>query len=136
MKHTSAATNSVDGHVSENGGTCQFHKIVSVGRRVCQWIAFIARQEKINDASFLEKFETLLRKQKPKESSGSQRVVEARSCHGCGQFGHIQKNCSREEEERKAEIDRRRQQERARREKEFEEIKRFEEEKRDRERRQ
>jgi hypothetical protein len=30
MKHTSAATNSVDGHVPENGGTCQFN-IVSVG---------------------------------------------------------------------------------------------------------
>jgi hypothetical protein len=29
MKHTSAATNRVDGHVSENGGTCQFHKVVS-----------------------------------------------------------------------------------------------------------
>ena len=27
MKHTSAATNRVDGHVSENGGTCQFTKL-------------------------------------------------------------------------------------------------------------
>jgi hypothetical protein len=27
IKHTSAATNSVDGHVSENGGTCQFTKL-------------------------------------------------------------------------------------------------------------
>jgi hypothetical protein len=27
MKHTNAATHSVDGHVSENGGTCQFTKL-------------------------------------------------------------------------------------------------------------
>jgi hypothetical protein len=27
MKHTSAATNRVDGHVPENGGACQFTKL-------------------------------------------------------------------------------------------------------------
>ena len=40
VKHTSAATNSVDGHVSENGGTCQFTKLCQSDRRECQWIAF------------------------------------------------------------------------------------------------
>jgi hypothetical protein len=39
MKNTSAAKNDIDAHVPENGGTCQFTKIVSVGRRVCQRIA-------------------------------------------------------------------------------------------------
>jgi hypothetical protein len=31
MKYTSAAKNDIDGHVPENGGTCLFTKIVSVG---------------------------------------------------------------------------------------------------------
>jgi hypothetical protein len=44
MKHTSAATNSADGHVSENGGTCQFTKLCRSEERVCQWIAFNAKR--------------------------------------------------------------------------------------------
>jgi hypothetical protein len=48
MKHTSAATNSVDGHVSENGGTCQFTKLCRSEEESVNGLHLMPKEGRIN----------------------------------------------------------------------------------------
>jgi hypothetical protein len=48
MKHTSAATNSVDGHVSENGGTCQFTKLCRSDEECVNGMHLMSKEGRIN----------------------------------------------------------------------------------------
>jgi hypothetical protein len=48
MKHTSAATNSVDGHVSENGGTCQFTKLCRSDEEDVNGLHLMSKEGRIN----------------------------------------------------------------------------------------
>jgi hypothetical protein len=49
MKHTTTATHSVDGHVSENGGTCQFTKLCeSEEEEGVSGLDLMSKEEKFN----------------------------------------------------------------------------------------
>ena len=48
VKHTNAATNSVDGHVSENGGTCQFTKLCQSEEEGVNGLHLMSKEGRIN----------------------------------------------------------------------------------------
>ena len=48
MKHTNAATNSVDGHVPENGGTCQFTKLCRSSEECVNGLHLMSKVGRIN----------------------------------------------------------------------------------------
>ena len=48
MKHTSAATNRVDGHVPGNGGTCQFTKLCQSDEEGVNGLHLMSKEGRIN----------------------------------------------------------------------------------------
>jgi hypothetical protein len=48
MKHASAATNSVDVHVPENGGTCQFTKLCQSDEEGVNGLHLMSKEGSIN----------------------------------------------------------------------------------------
>jgi hypothetical protein len=48
MKHTSVAKNDIDGHVPENGGTCQFTKMCRSDEEGVSGLQLMSKEGRIN----------------------------------------------------------------------------------------
>jgi hypothetical protein len=48
MKHTRSAKNDIDGHMSENGGTCQFTKLCRSEEECVSGLQLMSKEGRIN----------------------------------------------------------------------------------------